>query len=56
MILNVKMEDLPTQRKVMNVDCKDTKTYDAQMNQTEMVEMEYDLQGAKMFVTLITYL
>jgi hypothetical protein len=43
-------------RKVMNIACKDTKTYDAQMNQTGMVEMEYDLQGAKMFVMLIMYL
>jgi hypothetical protein len=37
-------------KKVMNIDHKDTKTYDAQMNQTRMVEMEYDLQDAKMFV------
>jgi hypothetical protein len=47
---------VPTQRKVMNIDRKDTKTYDAQMNQTATFEMGYDLQGAKMFVMLITYL
>jgi hypothetical protein len=38
------------QRKVMNIDRKDTKTYDVQMNETGTVEMEYDLQGTKMFV------
>jgi hypothetical protein len=47
---------VPMKRKVMNIARKDTKTYDAQMNQTGTVEMEYDLQGAKMFVMLITYL
>jgi hypothetical protein len=40
---------VPMQRRV-------TKTYNAQMNQTRTVEMEYDLQGAKMFVMQITYL
>jgi hypothetical protein len=47
---------VPMKRKVMNIARKDTKTYDVQMSQTGMVEMEYDLQGAKMFVMLITYL
>jgi hypothetical protein len=44
------------QRKLLNVSKNKSKMYDAQMSQLEKEEIKYDMQGAKIFAVLISYL
>jgi hypothetical protein len=43
------------QRKLLNVSKNKSKTYDAQMSQIEQEEIDYDMQGAKIFAMLINH-
>jgi hypothetical protein len=41
-------------RAVLNIGETNTKTYDAQLNQSEDNEIEYDMKEAKLFAMVIT--
>jgi hypothetical protein len=50
------IKESPSAEKVLNVSKTKSKTYDAQMSQIGQEEIEYDMQGTKIFAMLINHL